>query len=149
MIVLDTSVAAKLVLPEEQSEVAERLLWDNVGRNEPVLAPYLLWAEFTNVLRQRERGSVLDHEDALAILERFSALPIEVYPQSAAANRLLSRSALDIAGHYELPATYDAHFLALAVGLGCPMWTADARLLRQLDGRFAYLRALRDFEPHH
>ena len=41
-------------------------------------------------------------------------------------------SQTDIAATYHLPATYDAHYLALAEHLGVELWTADTRLVNAL-----------------
>lgn len=57
----------------------------------------------------------------------------------------LHRNAFRIAVSYELPAIYDAYCLALAADAKCPFWTADARLLRTLNGRLLFVRWIGDY----
>lgn len=47
--------------------------------------------------------------------------------------------ALILASRSDLPATYDAHYLALAEELDCEFWTADKRLARATNGAFPWL----------
>ena len=42
---------------------------------------------------------------------------------------------------------YDAHYLALSQLLGREFWTADQRLLRQVQGALPFVRWLGDFVP--
>jgi predicted nucleic acid-binding protein len=58
----------------------------------------------------------------------------------------LYRQALVIADTHQLPAVYDAHYVALAQFLGCALWTDDRRLLRLLDGQLPFVRWIGDFQ---
>lgn len=51
-------------------------------------------------------------------------------------------NALMISDRFDLPATYDAHYLALAENLDCEFWTADKRLARATNNAFPLLRLL-------
>jgi predicted nucleic acid-binding protein len=53
--------------------------------------------------------------------------------------------ALTIADDHDLPAAYDAHYLALSDLLGCEFWTADVRLLRRVQGALPFVRWLGDY----
>ena len=59
----------------------------------------------------------------------------------------LHRTALTIAATYDLPAAYDAHYLALAQILGCDFWTGDGTLINTLRGRLAFVRWIGDYHP--
>jgi predicted nucleic acid-binding protein len=48
--------------------------------------------------------------------------------------------ALDMAATCGLPAAYDAHYLALAARLGVELWTTDAKLVRAVEDRLAWVR---------
>ncbi|MDQ3762760.1 MAG: type II toxin-antitoxin system VapC family toxin [Actinomycetota bacterium] len=61
-------------------------------------------------------------------LRRVMNLPIELHGDS----RLRSR-AMEIAHEHHLPATYDAHYVALAERFRVPLWTCDRHLASALD----------------
>ena len=55
----------------------------------------------------------------------------------------LHRQALKIAQRYNLPATYDAHYLALAERLGIEFWTADRRLFNAVQSSLSWVNLVR------
>jgi len=57
------------------------------------------------------------------------------------------RRALQLADTYNLPAAYDAHYLALAEAFGCELWTDDQRLLRRVGGALDFVRWIGDYQP--
>ena len=141
MICLDASVAVKLILSEEWSELALALYRATIRSGEPIVAPQLLWMEVTNTLRQRMRlpgGPSL--AEASWLLDRFLALEITVLDPPG-----LHQRALALADGLGLPATYDAHYLALAERQGCEFWTDDRRLIRLVGNRLPYLRRIEDY----
>lgn len=143
MIVVDASLAAEWVVPEEErSEQALALLRRTLDADEPMIAPTLLAFEMTNVVRQRVRRGSLGLVDALASLDDFLAMPIEFRSPPSMHGR-----ALALAVAFDLPAAYDAHDLALIETAGCDLWTDDRRLLRQVGGRFPALRWIGDYRP--
>ena len=77
MIVLDASVAAKLVLLDEaDADKAAALVGDCINRGEPLVAPPLLRSEITNILRQRTRRTGMPLATARALLADFLSLSI-------------------------------------------------------------------------
>jgi predicted nucleic acid-binding protein len=64
-------------------------------------------------------------EEGAEALEAALALDIALYGDAD-----LHRRALELAQRFSLPATHDAHYLALAERLGAEFWTADRRLTR-------------------
>ena len=56
----------------------------------------------------------------------------------------LSIRAIELAQQYGLPATYDAHYLALAERKRCEYWTADTRLWNAIGGKLNWVRLLSD-----
>jgi predicted nucleic acid-binding protein len=142
MICVDASVVAKWFLPEELADRARALLRDALNANEPIVAPPLLPYEVTNILRKRLRSSApLPREHALVHLDDFLNVPIE--PRSPPG---LHRRALILADTYGLPAAYDAHYLALAEHLDCPLWTDDRRLLRLVGDRLPFVLAIGEYQ---
>ena len=116
MICIDASVAAKWIVPEEYSEQALALYTASIVAGEPIVAPTLLPIEVTNILRRRMVRDGLTLEDAKLLLFRFLSFPIR-YP----ALDPLHLRALEISATYDLPAIYDAQYLAVAEYLFCPL----------------------------
>ena len=140
MICVDASVAVKWILDEERSDRAIALYDAVVRAGQSIVAPPLLPIEATNILRQRMRANPgLSLIDATDQLNDFLALPIE-YRNPAG----LHFQALVLADALGLPATYDAHYLALAEHLGCELWTDDQRLIRQVAASLPFVRWIGD-----
>ncbi len=121
--VVDASVAAAWLLPDERSEAAdavlERLALDGAH------APSLLWYELRNILvMATRRGRLPDGEAALA-LSRLRRLPIETVDMTLSDDAAVLRAARE----HRLTA-YDAAYLALAQNLNVPLATADRALAR-------------------
>jgi predicted nucleic acid-binding protein len=142
MICVDASLAAKWLLLEEHSEKARSLYRVCIEEDQRIVAPFLLVSEITNILRQRMRGGQppLLLAEAIQLLQQFLRMPIEL---TAPPN--LYETALTFAATHDLPAAYDAHYLALAQLSGCNLWTDDQRLLRLLAGRLPFVKAIGDY----
>ena len=121
---LDTSVAVKWFVTEEDSQRATSLrrahLWDEIQ----LYVPDLLLMELANALRYTGR---LSEERILEDLATFSALDISIVPFSID----VLRSSVALSLEQDL-AVYDAYFLAMAQDLGVPFITADRRMLSRL-----------------
>jgi predicted nucleic acid-binding protein len=146
VICLDASVAVKLVLPEEHSDRAAALLADAVRRRERVISTHLLPIEANNTLRQRMRREGMSLDEARRRLEALLAFPITLAPTVPAQRRAMHERALSLADRFELPAVYDAYYLALAELRRCPLWTADRQLIRAIGGGGPELRWIGDHE---
>jgi predicted nucleic acid-binding protein len=141
MMCVDASVAAKWILDEEHSEQARALYDACVLARELIVAPPLLATEVTNILRQRMRREALSLADALRLSAQFRSFPIGVREPAT-----MYEQVLILADAYELPAAYDAHYVALAQILGCNLWTNDRRLLNLLGGRLTFVRPIGDYQ---
>jgi predicted nucleic acid-binding protein len=133
-------VVVKWILNEERSDRA-RALYQAVHRaGESIVAPTLLPLEVTNILRQRMRTKDgLSLVEAARQLDDFLAFPIEFHNPVG-----LHFQALVLADELGLPATYDAHYLALAEHLGCELWTDDQRLIRHVTNSLPFVRWIGD-----
>ncbi|MGI8554095.1 MAG: type II toxin-antitoxin system VapC family toxin [Dehalococcoidia bacterium] len=140
MIVVDASVAAKWVLIEEYSTEALAVYESESREGQPALAPHLLPFEVTNIIRQRMRREGRSLAEGMQLLQEFLTFPITLASPPA-----LHLRALEIADRHDLPAAYDAHYIALAEILGCELWTDDQRLLRTLNGALPFVRWIGDF----
>jgi predicted nucleic acid-binding protein len=143
MICLDASVAIKLILDEDGSNQAKALYRSMLLIRTPIVAPPLMPIEVTNIMRQQMRGPRgLSQAEATNLLEEFLALSFTIY------NPLeLHLQALILADTHALPATYDAHYLALAELMSCDFWTADQRLVQQVRSDLPFVRWLSEYVP--
>jgi len=97
--------------------------WRDTQRS--IAAPTLLYYEVTNVIHRSQRAGLLSATAARLALDAALAIPIQLHGDAA-----LPLAAKRMAERFALPATYDAHYLALAERLDAEFWTADARLAR-------------------
>ncbi|MGH3764180.1 MAG: type II toxin-antitoxin system VapC family toxin [Pseudonocardiaceae bacterium] len=105
-------------------------VWDGLRRSGgELIAPSLLPYEVANALHQQQRNAKITAETAQDGLRRVLHLPIELHGDA----QLHSR-ALEIAQERQLPATYGAHYVALAERFRVPLWTCDQRLAQQIRG---------------
>jgi predicted nucleic acid-binding protein len=143
VICVDASVAVKWILDEDHADEAKDLYRAALRTGEPIVAPPLLPIEVTDILRQRMRAADgLTRDEATDLLDDFLAFPIDVQNPAG-----LHRRALVLADAHGLPAAYDAHYVALAEGLGCDLWTDDRRLLRLVGSNLAFVRWIGDYAP--
>jgi predicted nucleic acid-binding protein len=124
LIVVDTSVAIKWVIPEPNHERALELL----GMNEAFVAPDILLAEMANVLRRKQRrGELTDEQvvDGIAVartsISKFVPMSNVIGDVPSLMNEL-DHSA------------YDCCFLATAIGRGL-LVTADSAFARKCSDR--------------
>jgi len=118
-------VIRRVFFPDDSSTSQAWETWENQGCH--CAAPTLLPYEVTNVLHRYAQQGLLSQDTALVALMAALALPVELVGDPA-----LHQRALELDHRYLLPAAYDAHYLALAERLGCPLWTANARLVSAL-----------------
>jgi predicted nucleic acid-binding protein len=99
--------------------------WQQAGVR--ICAPGLLFYEVTNALYRYQHQGMLQVETVTAALQAALALPVELVNDPA-----LHQQARLLATRFDLPAAYDAHYLALAERLGATLWTKDSRLANKL-----------------
>jgi predicted nucleic acid-binding protein len=116
--VLDASLIAAWLLPEEHSAAAEELIRRLTGMS-PV--PSLFWHEARSVLLTAERRGRIAAGEALAAMGRLRRLPLD----DAGAGR--DGPVLALAASHSLSA-YDAAYLDLAVEHRLPLATLDREL---------------------
>jgi predicted nucleic acid-binding protein len=116
-------------------------------RAERIYAPRLIEYEFANIVRQKMRREGLSLELSLRAIDRFYALPVVMLSHTYDERRSLQQAALTAAARYDLAATYDAQFIALAGWLGCDLWTDDERLAART--ALPWIRTLATFSEAH
>jgi predicted nucleic acid-binding protein len=98
------------------------------------VAPTLLYYEATNAIYQYYRHDLLSFESVSRAQQAILALPVRLISDPD-----IHRRALQLAERFSLPATYDAHYLALAERMGAAFWTADRRLYRATQAELAWV----------
>ncbi|MDF1556145.1 MAG: type II toxin-antitoxin system VapC family toxin [Deferrisomatales bacterium] len=136
---VDASVVVRLLVDTPESARVHGLweAWQAADRT--LVAPTLLYYEVANALYRYEKAGELLGEEVQQALDTALALPV----QRIGDNALHVEAAL-LARRIGLPATYDAHYLALAERLGAEFWTADRKLVRHLGAAFPWVRCAVD-----
>lgn len=123
MVCVDASFIMRL-LTSQNSDSPYDQRWNQwQASNTTPVAPTLIMYEVSNGLYRYSRAGQITPEEAEQLLERALNLGIRFYGDAD-----LHRQPLKIAQRHNLPATYDAHYLALAEREGIELWTADQRL---------------------
>ena len=122
IVCVDASFVARLFMGPDEDRAWE--LFDSwVDQGTVIHAPTLLAYELTNVLHRYHRAGYLSAVSTELVLDAIASLPLTLDSHHS-----LDRSALRIAADADLPATYDAYYLALAKRYDAHLWTADRRL---------------------
>jgi predicted nucleic acid-binding protein len=132
--VVDCSVAAKWVLPDDGRAPALKWLEAHPAGDLTLIAPDILLAEFTSSiakLHRRKLLSTLAAHDAYAFMLQCAP---ELYE-----TRTRLRRALVLSLEYHL-SLWDCIYLALAEEFDCPVLTSDMRLVRGTQGRHPSIR---------
>lgn len=123
---VDASVVVRLRVDTPESERVHGLWEAWRSANRTLVASTLLHYEVANALYRYGRAGELIEEEVQQALDTALALPVQLLGDNA-----LHVEAVLFARRAGLPATYDAHYLALAERLGAEFWTADRQLARQ------------------
>lgn len=116
--IIDASVVAAWLLPEEYSEVAEAMI---SSISEPCPVPSLFWFEIRNILAMSERRGRIAPGGALLGMERVRRLPLDDAGIGS------DTAILFLAASHTLSA-YDAAYLALASNRTASLATLDRKL---------------------
>ncbi|HEY5004829.1 MAG TPA: type II toxin-antitoxin system VapC family toxin [Ktedonobacteraceae bacterium] len=142
VVVVDTSIVIKWVLSEPDTHVAETLLIDWSIKKFTILAPTLLAYEIANVLYQNVRR---DNITVKRAREAFTEiLNTGLILDSLQISNIGNRS-IELSEQFGLPATYDAHYLALAERENCDLWTADTRLWKAVHTNLPWVHNLNEY----
>jgi predicted nucleic acid-binding protein len=109
--------------------------WES--RNGEIIAPYLLRYEVTNALHRSRQGDQINEQQVAVAVNAIVAMPIRYILDDR-----IHFSALQLAERFFLSATYDAHYLAVAMHEGTEFWTADQRLFNSVSHRLNWVRLM-------
>jgi len=137
--VVDSSVAAKWVLPEPDSAHAKRLIAEVALKGERLIVLDLAFVEVANAIWKLHHRGLATLDETRQSLDDLLQIPVHVEP----AVRLL-KPALEIAAKYHR-AVYDAWFVALCQDLGLQGVTADEPLVNAIHTDFPQIILLRNW----
>jgi predicted nucleic acid-binding protein len=134
--VLDSCVAFKTLLAEQDSDKAQRLCEDYQNNVLELLSPDVFAVEIAHAITRAERqGRISPAEGARLLTDMLNRLPA-----MHASLPLLPR-----AYHISSDAwigVYDCLYVALAEREGCELVTSDDKLIRKLQPRFPFILPL-------
>lgn len=138
----DACLVIRLVAYPDDAPV--RGLWQRWRDGQrSIAAPTLLYYEVTNVIHRSQRAGLLSTTAARLALDAALAIPIHLHGDTA-----LHLAAKRMAERFSLPATYDAHYLALAERLDAEFWTADARLARAVQAALPWVHQVAELSTN-
>lgn len=124
-VVIDAGAAVGALLPTlAPVDTLDRFVaWRQAGA--VILAPPLLLAECTSVIRRYVYTKLLTTDEAAVALGDLAALDVAIEPDTA----VRCRAAHDWATRLGQARAYDGFYLALAQELAAPLYTGDKRLV--------------------
>jgi predicted nucleic acid-binding protein len=133
-ICVDANVVVRLVAPAPDRDVFNLWrTWRMDGKE--IVAPSLLRFEVTNTFHRMCLAGNVDADLADELLSLALDLPITFLGDT-----WLHHDALALAGKFDLKASYDAHYVALARHLGAELWTLDKRLYNAVHPHLQFVR---------
>ena len=139
---IDSSLALKLVLVEEDSPKVQRLWGTWVDADVEIVAPFLLAFEGTSVIRNKMYRGLVPPEEGALIFKAFHLLGVRLLHPDG-----LHQRAWELAKRFNRPQAYDSHYLALAEILGLELWTGDERLYNAVQDRLSWVKWPGDYQP--
>ncbi len=134
--VLDSAVALKWVLPEIDSDKADRLRDDYRKAVHELLAPDVFPVEVAHALTRSERKGLIAVGQAAVLLADVMNTSPHLYPYRPLLGRAVAISSAARVG------VYDCLYVALAEQEGCQLVAADMRLVASLGPQFPFIVSL-------
>jgi predicted nucleic acid-binding protein len=137
--IIDSSVAVKWVLDEDDSELANQKATLRLLAAKKLFLIDLAQAECGNAIVTRHNRNMLSREDASLAWEKFKLIPKTFFPVEQLMNR-----AVEIALKFGTT-TYDALFVAAVEKRDLEGVTADVPLHRKVSTDFPQIKLLKDW----
>jgi predicted nucleic acid-binding protein len=135
--IVDANVLLRAFLPDEIQPNAVAIVRGHAIGKIHLKAPALLPYELSNAVWQAERRGRINRSQADRIIESFTNLDIELFPQSWG-------EMLPLARQFGRSA-YDAAYLTLAERLGEPLITGDERLYNAVHTKLDWVMWIGDY----
>ncbi len=136
---LDASFILRLLQSSTPDAVAVQVWREWHEAERMLVAPTLVYYEIANAVYRYAAHGELSPQEASELLDMALGLALDLYGDAD-----LHRQAVEIAHRLPLPATYDAHYLALAERLGAEFWTADRRLFQAAQSALPWVNLLEE-----
>lgn len=134
-IIIDASVAAKWLLPDENDPIANIIKKKFADREIEISVPTLIFYEINNLLKSAVLSKRISINNSIEFYDNFLSLNFTVHW-----SKELLKNALQKALDFNISA-YDAAYVVLAESLQVPFYTSDAKLVKQAKSPFVKLLA--------
>ncbi len=124
-IIIDASVIAKWLLPDEEDFVANIIKEAFASRAISVSVPILIFYEVNNLLKSAVLSGRIDVKRAVSLYEAFLDFDFII-----CSSKPLLKATLRKAVELNI-SSYDASYVALAETLEVPFYTADEKLVKK------------------
>jgi predicted nucleic acid-binding protein len=134
--ILDSNVTLKWSLPEPDSAKAIRLRDNYQNGVHELLSPDVFPVEVAHALTRAERqGRIAVSESGTRLVDILSNAPqlFPYFPHLGRATEISSQMRVGV---------YDCLYVAMAESEGCELVTADDKLIKNLQGRFPFIKSL-------
>lgn len=128
VIIIDASIAAKWLLPDEDDFIADTIKRAFGNRQVEIAVPLFIFYEVNNLLKSAALSDRISFKDSLDFYENFLNLNFNIH-----SSKLLLKNTLQTALEFEI-SSYDASYVALSEYLQIPFYTADLKLLKKVKG---------------
>ncbi|MCA9897179.1 MAG: type II toxin-antitoxin system VapC family toxin [Ardenticatenaceae bacterium] len=131
----DASLIIRFLLNRGDADAPIVSLWrDWFQANHQLIVPSLFFYEVSNALFQYVRHGRMEAQTVLGAMQEVNRFNLQVYRDD-----LLHRRAVELANQLGLPATYDAHYLALSERMGAQFWTLDEKLVNKVKSQLSWV----------
>lgn len=136
LLIIDSSVVAKWLFPEELHEQAMAVRQDWASSIVELIAPDLIFTEVSNIVWKKQRLGLIAEEEGTNAVANLLALSIPtvepqvILPKAYSLARLFDRT------------VYDALYLALAALMQARFVTADLRLYNAVSSKLGFVQYL-------
>ena len=142
-IVVDSNVLVKWFVPEDYHEEAKALLRDHLHGRITAVAPRYALLEFANTLRKYVARRLIDADKINTIYR----LLLESAPKLIEEREEIVGRALNYSMEKGVT-VYDACYIVIAKELDTVVYTADERVLKQLEGKERTIRHIREYAKY-
>lgn len=140
LICIDANFMVNLVNSESENSPFF-ILWEKWQNNETVIvAPTLFYYEVTNALYRMGKAGMMTVEQVKESIIDTLSFNIILYGNLQLPN--LHQEAINLANQFNLSASYDSHYLALAQSLNCQFYTGDKRLYNSVKNKITWINLI-------